>query len=90
MKFNITVDCTPDEARRFLGLPDVAPMQKQVMEAMERRLVEAISATDTATLIEQWMPLQIKGLEQWQSMWAQLAAAAAGMPGKAKPRGGER
>jgi len=89
MKFNIVVDCTPEEARHFLGLPDVAPMQKQVMEAMEKRLVDAIAATDTATLIEQWMPLQIKGLEQWQAMWSQLAAAAAGMPGKAK-RGGER
>ena len=28
MKVNIEVDCTPDEARRFLGLPDVAPMQQ--------------------------------------------------------------
>ncbi len=92
MKFNIVVDCTPDEARQFLGLPDVAPMQKHVMEAMEKRLVDAISATDTATLVEQWMPLQIKGLEQWQAMWSQLAAAAAGMPGKAKgkPGSGER
>ena len=80
MKFNIVVDCTPDEARRFLGLPDVAPMQKHVMEAMERRLVDAIAATDTATLIEQWMPLQIKGLEQWQAMWTQVAQAAAGLP----------
>ena len=41
MKVNIEVDCTPDEARRFLGLPDVAPMQQTVMEAMEQRLVEA-------------------------------------------------
>lgn len=88
MKFNIVVDCTPEEARHFLGLPDVAPMQKQVMEAMEKRLVDAIGATDTATLVEQWLPLQIKGLEQWQSMWNELAAAA-GMPHKTK-RGGDR
>ena len=37
MKVNIEVDCTPDEARRFLGLPDVAPMQQTVMAAMEKR-----------------------------------------------------
>jgi hypothetical protein len=90
MKFNIVVDCTPEEARHFLGLPDLAPMQKHVMEAMEKRLVDAITATDTATLIEQWMPLQLKGLEQWQAMWGQLAAAATGMPGKGKPGSGER
>ena len=92
MKINIVVDCTPEEARHFLGLPDVAHMQKQVVEAMERRLVDAIAATDTATLVEQWVPLQIKGIEQWQQMWSQLAAAATGVHGKtkAKPGGGER
>ena len=26
MKINIEVDLTPDEARRMLGLPDLAPM----------------------------------------------------------------
>ena len=26
------------------------------------------------------MPLGVKGLEQWQSMWQQLASAAAGFP----------
>lgn len=31
MKITIDVDCTPDEARRFLGLPDVAPMQEALM-----------------------------------------------------------
>jgi hypothetical protein len=80
MKVNIEVDCTPDEARRFLGLPDVAPMQQQVMQAMEKRLVDAIANTDTAKLVETWLPLGIKGIEQWQSVWSQMAAAASGMP----------
>lgn len=84
MKFNIQVDCTPDEARRFLGLPDVAPMQKSLMDAMERRLMDTIQSTDATKLMEQWMPLGIKGLEQWQSMWQQLASAAAGFPKRSK------
>ena len=85
MKINVEVDCTPDEARRFLGLPDVAPMQQRMMEAMERRLVEAIESTDTQKLLEQWLPLGVKGLEQWQGLWGQLAQAAMGFP---KPSGG--
>jgi hypothetical protein len=88
MKINIDIDCTPDEARRFLGLPDVAPMQERALEAMERRLVEAISSTDTATLVERWMPVGLQGLEQWQSLWAQLAAAATGTPRKPKGKAG--
>jgi hypothetical protein len=80
MKVNIEVDCTPDEARRFLGLPDVAPMQQTVMAAMEKRLVDTIDSMDTQKLMEQWMPLGMKGIEQWQALWSQLAQNAAGFP----------
>ena len=80
MKVNLEVDCTPDEARRFLGLPDVAPMQQTVMAAMEKRLVDTIESMDTQKLMEQWMPLGMKGIEQWQALWSQLAQSAAGFP----------
>ena len=78
MKLNIEVDCTPDEARRFLGLPDIAPMQQSVIAAMEKRLVEAVTTTDPQKLIEQWLPFGAKGIEQWQAMWGQIAQTAAG------------
>ena len=80
MKVNVEIDCTPDEARRFLGLPDVAPMQETVMAAMEQRLLDTIKATDSQTLLDQWLPLGMKGMEQWQAMWTQVAQAAAGLP----------
>jgi hypothetical protein len=80
MKVSIDIDCTPDEARRFLGLPDIAPMQQSVMAAMEKRLVDAISTTDPQALMEQWLPFGTKGMEQWQSLWGQLAQTAAGFP----------
>lgn len=78
MKVNIEVDCTPDEARRFLGLPDVAPMQQTVMAAMEKRLVDTISSTDPQKLMEQWLPFSVKGMEQWGALWQQIAQSATG------------
>ncbi len=30
MKVTIEIDCTPIEARQFMGLPDVQPMQAAV------------------------------------------------------------
>ena len=32
MKIHVELDMTPEEARAFMGLPDVAPLQKQMME----------------------------------------------------------
>ena len=35
MKVNIEIDCTPLEARQFMGLPDVQPMQNAMMEKLQ-------------------------------------------------------
>jgi hypothetical protein len=34
MKVNLEVDCTPEEARRFLGLPDVTKANEAYVEAV--------------------------------------------------------
>ena len=37
MKFKVDVDCTPDEARAFFGLPDVKPLQETLLPEVEER-----------------------------------------------------
>jgi hypothetical protein len=86
LKFNIEVECTPDEARRFLGLPEVAPMQERLIEEMEAQLKQTIQGMDGKAMLEQWLPVGIKGVEQFQSVWTQLAAAAAGVQRSRKSR----
>ena len=41
MKVTIEIDCTPDEARQYMGLPDVKPMQAALMARMEAQMAEA-------------------------------------------------
>ncbi len=43
MKVNIEIDCTPLEARQFIGLPDVSPMQTAVMDKLQQELTGATS-----------------------------------------------
>ena len=38
MKVHVEMDMTPEEARGLMGLPDVAPLQKQMMEEMQARM----------------------------------------------------
>lgn len=54
MKITIDVDCTPEEARAFLGLPDVGPMQARMMEEFETRLRAAMTAMDPQELMKHW------------------------------------
>ncbi|MCB1971408.1 MAG: hypothetical protein H6851_04890 [Geminicoccaceae bacterium] len=86
MKFNIEVDCTPDEARQFLGLPNVVPMQERLLADLEQRMREGLESGDPQQLLMQWLPIGIKGMEQWQSMWTQMAATASGLQREAQKR----
>lgn len=55
MKFTVDVECTPDEARQFLGLPDVKPMQQAVMAKLEAQMLEAANAFSPDAVLRTWM-----------------------------------
>ncbi len=82
MKINIEVDCTPEEARAFLGLPDVAPMQAVLIDELGKRMRAGLEAMDPEALMKTWMPLGLGGLEQAQKMfWSQMGKTAGGAEG---------
>ncbi|MGF1561182.1 MAG: DUF6489 family protein [Geminicoccaceae bacterium] len=87
MKVNIEIDCTPEEARTFFGLPDVQPMQARLIEDLEQRIKHSMEVTDPKTLMDTWLPLNMKSLEQMQGLWAQfLQNAADNMSSSSKKR----
>ncbi|MBU6155514.1 MAG: hypothetical protein KJS87_01160 [Alphaproteobacteria bacterium] len=74
MKITIEVDCTPAEARAFMGLPDVEPLQAEVMAEIQRRVMNALSMTDPQQLLKTWAPWSAQGMEAFQT-FAKAAAA---------------
>src|SRR5262245_10935161 len=73
MKVHIDIDCTPEEARTFMGLPDVQPMQEAVMKEMQDQMMAAMRSMDPETLIKTWLPAGIANLEQMQkAFWQQF------------------
>lgn len=79
MKIKFDIDCTPEEARTFLGLPDVGPMQDAMMEEIRQRMTAGLEAMDPETMMKTWLPMGMQGLEEIQkSFWAQMGAAGAG------------
>lgn len=57
MKINVEVDCTPEEARQFLGLPDLRPMQDAVLARIQRQMLDGVDALSPEALLRSWMPL---------------------------------
>lgn len=65
----------------MLGLPDVEPMQRAMMETIRQRMEQALASSDPETLFRTWLPASIQGLEQIQKLfWA----AAQGMADSAE------
>ena len=89
MKVEIEIECTPEEARRFLGLPDVQPMQVAMVEEMRRRMMANLEAMEPETLMRTWLPVGLQGLENVQKVfWTQLnkAMSEAQARPQAKPK----
>jgi Family of unknown function (DUF6489) len=76
MKVNVQVDCTPEEARAFMGLPDVRPLQEAMMGEISERMRSAMHSMDPEQLFKTWFGTAAPGLEQWQKFWSQFAAGA--------------
>lgn len=67
MKFTVNVDCTPEEARSFLGLPDVQPLQEEMMEVISQRLKANMESMDPETIMKMWMPAVNQSAEHFQN-----------------------
>lgn len=75
MKVNVNVDCTPQEARAFFGLPDVAPINELMVAEVEKRLASNMEAMDPMEMMRSWMAL---GGSMQNSFFELMSKAASG------------
>jgi hypothetical protein len=70
MKVNVTVDCTPEEARRFLGLPDLSPVHQAYVEKMQQALGDGLGPGPEAygEMMKAWGPMNEAGMAMWRQM----------------------
>jgi len=80
MKVTVNVECSPEEARAFMGLPDVQPMQQALMQELEQRLRANIQAMSPESMAKTWLPAGLQGAEQLQKMfWSQVQQTMSGL-----------
>src|SRR5215471_3596215 len=69
MKISVDIDCTPEELRGFFGLPDVKPMQDEMMKEVAERMRANVKALDPDAMLKTWLPAGLKGFEQLGEMF---------------------
>ncbi len=84
MKIKIEVDCTPEEARNFFGLPNVKPMQEAVMARIEKQVLDAATSMSPEAILKLWSPFIPQNPEQFREAFARFFAPPFGPPPSSK------
>ena len=78
MKISIDIECSPEEARAFLGMPDVAPLNDMIVSEMTRRARDNLDTlADPELLVKQWLEMSGKGLDAFQGLMGAAMSGAA-------------
>lgn len=78
MKITVNVECTPEEARAYMGLPDMRPLHEAFVGELQNRMSEQMRMLDPAAVMQVWQNPGAAGagagpaaLEQMQKLfWA--------------------
>jgi len=76
MNISVNIDCTPEEARRLMGLPDMAPVHDLYMDKVREAMTDGLTPDAIEKLIRAWAPMGDAGMNAWRQLIDQLGGTA--------------
>lgn len=77
MKISIDIDLSAQEAREFLGLPDIRPLQEEMLQAIRDNMQQGNAGFDPLSLMKPLFPAQMQSMEMMQkAFWDSFNKAA--------------
>ena len=68
MNLKFDLECSPEEARAFLGLPDVRPLNEHVVEEMKSRMSANMAMLAPEELMKSWMAFGGQATDQFRKL----------------------
>lgn len=81
MQVKVNVECTPEEARTFLGLPDVSPIHDKYVQTMLETMDGTVSLDQMENLFRSFSPMGDAGMRLFKQMM-DMGLSSGGMGGK--------
>jgi hypothetical protein len=81
MKVQIEIDCSPEEARRFMGLPDVDKANEVYVDAFAKAMKGASNVDQLQEYAKQLAPMGQAGFKVFQQFMESARKASAEQPG---------
>ena len=82
MKVNVEFDCSPEEARRFLGLPDVSRVNEFYVDSLINTMKGTGNVEQMQEMIKQFTPMGELGMKMFQQLMETGSLAAFGKGSK--------
>jgi len=78
MKFHVDVECTPEEARAFLGLPDLGPIHDRYIQLVLDAMNGQTNLEQINQMFRSMSPIGDAGLKMFSSLM-DIGMGAAGV-----------
>ncbi len=85
MKFTVNVECSPEEARRFMGLPDVTPINEALVGEMTTRMQKNLSLMSGENMMSSWMSVGTQAQDAFVKLMTSGVGAATSAASREKP-----
>lgn len=69
MKITVDIECTPQEARAAMGLPDLTPLHDKYVSMMGEAMQGGIPPEMLETVMKSWAPMGEAGINFWRRMF---------------------
>ena len=67
MKISVEIDATPQEVREFFGLPDIQPLQNEILQKIQDDIASGVTGFDALSLMKPYLPAHMQSLEAMQN-----------------------
>jgi len=69
VKINVEVECTPEEARRVMGLPDFTPVHDKYIATLTEAMDGNLKPEMIDALMRSWTPMGEAGMKFWRQLF---------------------
>jgi len=80
MNISVNIDCTPEEARRLMGLPDMAAIHELYMDKLKDAMTKGITPDMVENMVRTWTPMSEVGMNAWRQMMDQMTGSTSPKP----------
>jgi hypothetical protein len=76
MNITMNIECSPEEARRLMGLPDMAPIHELYLAKLREAMTSGMSPELIETMIRTWSPMGEAGMSAWRQLIENMTGTA--------------